>query len=155
MPDRKQLAELHPLFNRLSGQVIWTLLEDNDATPEEADLFMTRYFAWRDAVLDTMQRMYANPRGFVVLRTQDCGRACPKCARLDGHYFSAAMPDLADHLPPFSIGCRCLPEYVDTLPEGATVSTPDIVSGAPRHRLCCSTRPMSRMLLDMRNAQAR
>lgn len=111
-PDFKDLAARHPLFSRLSGQVIWLLFEEQNARPQDCDAFLERYLAWREDALTTMARLEANPQSALRIRVADADNACADCQRYNNTMLPANDPDLLHHLPPYSLGCRCRAEYV-------------------------------------------
>ena len=146
MPDNyANIAARHGLLGILSGQVIWNLVEDAGASPDEVEQFMDWYFAWREHLLETLQRIDEIPSGFVAFRVCKGAHACDACDALDGICVPASLPGLMEKLPPYAIGCRCLPESCDSVPADCTLTTalPDTL---PTPRPCCRSLPITEML---------
>ncbi|MGE4296588.1 MAG: hypothetical protein AB7E47_01045 [Desulfovibrionaceae bacterium] len=135
--DEKELLRRHPLFTRLSGQVIWLLFEEHGAAPDDIDAFMDQYVLWRDEQLGVFKRLLSTPDGMLRIRADQtaalgapCPAPCPTCERLNGLLVAASDPRLLDWLPPYSLGCRARATFVaaDEPPGGAapidTAATP-------------------------------
>ncbi|WP_430735090.1 hypothetical protein [Halodesulfovibrio aestuarii] len=142
--DDKTLSNIHPLFSRLSGEVIWLLMEEHDASSEDINVFMDNVMAWRSAHLQNMRRLFENKELYLQITVDRVGdipadqEACITCEKLSGKIIPASHPDLISLLPPYSLGCRCrgkiitkaeLPESPDYLP----------LEDCPKHSFMCST----------------
>jgi hypothetical protein len=140
--DMKQLSDMHPLYSRLTGQVIWLLFEENDARQEDIDAFMDLVLQRKERELDTMRALLENPALYLRVELQDvpclsgniqsrdelsgdmlppgspCGiqtalpPACSCCAALHGHVLPASHPQLLRYMPPYGLGCRCTPRAI-------------------------------------------
>lgn len=143
--QRKALAQRHGLLGILTGQVVWNLVEDAGATPDEVERFMDWYFTWREDLLDVLERISDTPTACVQLHVCNDAAACDACSALDGTLLSASIPDLIEKLPPFAIGCRCLPRILTEVPEGAQCLH-EIPMPLPSPRPCCRTLPITSML---------
>ncbi len=148
--DLNELASRHPLFSRLTGQVIWLLFEEHKASQEDIDAFMEHYLAWRAEQLGVMAGLEANRGAYLRITTDPPtdGLAtdgyiasrppCKHCRSLNGAILPASHPDVIRCLPPFALGCRCRAELItaDRIPENA----PLIFScEMPRRELYCTS----------------
>jgi hypothetical protein len=147
--DFKDLASRHPLFSRLTGQVIWLLFEEHKASSEDIDAFMEHYLAWRDEQLTVMAALEANRSAYLRITTDppannsDDGYTamrppCKHCRALHGAILPASHPDLIRCLPPFALGCRCRAEIIsaEEVPENAPLI---FTSEMPRYELHCAS----------------
>lgn len=139
------IAARHGLLGILSGQVVWNLVEDAGASPEETEQFMDWYFSWREHLLETLQHIEDAPSGFVVFRVCKGAEACDTCSTLEGVCVPASLPGLLEKLPPYAIGCRCLPVLYDSVPEGCRLMA-DVPEALPSPRPCCRSLPITEML---------
>lgn len=142
--DYKQLADAHPLFTRLSGQVIWLLMEENDADEADINAYMDNVMQWRESHLDTMRELLDNSEKYMTIiidpidgLTED-QHACATCEKLKGKIVPASHPDLIKMLPPYSLGCRARAKVINKndLPEDAVMLTQE---DCPKHSFMCST----------------
>ncbi|SIN69723.1 hypothetical protein [Halodesulfovibrio marinisediminis] len=142
--DDTTLSNLHPLFTRLSGQVIWLLMEENEASPEDLNAFMDNVMAWRSNHLQTMRNLIEDKKLYMQItvdRIEDIPEdqeACTTCESLCGKIIPASHPDLIAMLPPYSLGCRCRGEIIteSELPESPDFLTPE---DCPKHSFMCSS----------------
>jgi len=122
----RELLARHPLFGRLSGQVVWNLLEEEGVPEPDIDGFMLRL----DDVLPRVAefvKVFLNPPGpgwlvrlelsgplpwGVAAEAAPPAKACAVCRALDGFVFPAGDPASLPFLPPFSLGCRLWPRLV-------------------------------------------
>lgn len=132
----KECAEQHPLFRRLTGQVVWLLFEEQGAAPENIDAFMEALLSMRKQQLEVMATLMQNPELLLRITVAEQGPPCTQCAIYDGGLLPASHPNLLLWLPPFSLGCRCRMEAVppDALPTHA-VQLAQLP--LPEHMLCC------------------
>ncbi|MFI3270484.1 MAG: hypothetical protein R3Y11_00015 [Pseudomonadota bacterium] len=171
MKENAQFIEQHPMFRRLSGQVIWALLEENDASQEECGLFMDTFYERFQAMVRVLARTKSHPSGYIritagkahdILPTalptgaEGC-KGCVGCSSLAGTIYPASMPKLIEHLPPYSIGCSLGMEFLKALPElseAKAANKADVIvqDALPEvsYQLCCPRRPLSRIILAMR-----
>ncbi len=117
-PD-KTLLDQHPLFRRLTGQVIWTYLEELGAQAEAIDAFMDRMLALREAVLtlhQTLEEEGGALRLVLADTPTDAGgfcAPCAHCAALVGQAIPADSPEVIALMPPYTLGCRLWAEHLD------------------------------------------
>ncbi len=148
--DFKDLASRHPLFSRLTGQVIWLLFEEHKASSEDIDAFMEHYLAWRNEQLSVMAALEANRGAYLRITTDppvNTGNdaphiasrpPCKHCRSLHGAILPASHPDIIRCLPPFALGCRCRAELITS--EQVPPNAPLIFScEMPRRELHCAS----------------
>ncbi len=115
------------MFRRLSGQVIWALLEENDASQDECGLFMDTFYTRFQAMVRVLARTKSHPSGYIRITadkahdglataTEAC-QGCVGCSSLVGTIYPASMPRLIEHLPPYSLGCSLGLEFLKALHE--------------------------------------
>ena len=105
----QELASRHPLFNRLTGQVIWLLFEERGIEPPVIDAFMGRYLAWRERHLEILRPVLeqrAEDTPYIQIQTRPGSGACASCASLNGLILPVGSPLARNFLPPYSLGCR-------------------------------------------------
>lgn len=97
---------MHPLFKRLSGQVIWALLEEAELDPDAIDAFMDRFEKLRAETLSLLDEL-DNEGGAleIVARNATCP-ACESCASLVGRCIPGDVPAPYSLMPPYGLGCR-------------------------------------------------
>jgi hypothetical protein len=143
MPSDKDLLQKHPLFTRLSGQIVWYLFEERGYEPELIDGFMQRFERLKSETAELMRRARdpANQGGVLVIeRSLDSddasGAPCALCTALENVALALDAPQLEIWLPPFSLGCRLRGRVV---PPGAGLApTPESrLPQPPVHLLVC------------------
>ncbi|MCT4536174.1 hypothetical protein [Halodesulfovibrio sp.] len=142
--DDTSLSNIHPLFSRLSGQVVWLLMEENDASSEDINAFMDNVIAWRTAHLKTMRALLEDSSLYMQITVDHIGdipadqEACSRCENLAGKILPASHPSLISMLPPYSLGCRCRGKILteSELPENPDFLVPE---DCPEHSFMCQT----------------
>jgi len=112
MPQAARLLDRHPVLRRLSGQVIFRMLEEEGLPEARIGAALDCFEAAKAAHLELLRRA-ADPaeraaRPWVLLRLDPAGPAepaCAKCAALRHALIPADRPDLAELLPPYGLGC--------------------------------------------------
>ena len=144
------LAQLHPFFSRLSGQVIWCLFEERDVPPEVIDAFMDRFGSWFRSCLETLRPVLTgDPAMPPYVRVLVDGAAwdgaapsaCASCAALHKAVIPTAHPHAVRFLPPYSLGCRARPVLLSQK-EFAALDAPrmaDLDGEAPLWKLTCDS----------------
>ncbi|MFV0421430.1 hypothetical protein [Oleidesulfovibrio sp.] len=152
--DIKQLSDKHPLYSRLTGQVIWVLFEENDAEQDDIDTFMDLCLKRKERDLQVMQTLLDNPSLYLKVQIEDipclsgsegCCKTkhpdlpppCECCVALDGRVLPASHPELLKYLPPYGLGCRCTPKAV-TAAEAAD-APPLTDASLPLRKLHCDS----------------
>ncbi len=103
---KKRLRAEHPLYTRLSGDVVWALLEEAGLDPEHCEVMMDEVLA---AMNQTLKAMAAVEQGSALaLRLQLDEDACPHAAALNGAVINPANGDWKKALPPYAVGCSAL-----------------------------------------------
>lgn len=137
-PERKKfLRGRHPLFKRLSGDVIWGLYEELGYDDDACGTAMDDFFVEMTEVLTAMDCLERNA-GACFTVTADTV-PCAQCQAVFGAVFTTSAPDWRHFLPPFAVGCqlRCtpLPPEHDTAAEDAPRAAP--ANAPPQCGLLC------------------
>lgn len=141
----KELLERHPLFRRLSGQIVWYLFEERDIPPETIDAYFASLEACRIETLDLMRRLLDPPAdlGRVHLHVRlvpgdENAPPCPRCGRMHDILIPADHPRLLEYLPPYGLGCRARGRLLAEA-EAAHLLTrqPAELPEPPGHELSC------------------
>ena len=104
----------HPLVRRLSGEVIWLMLEEQGVPDAEIQAFMERWEKPMFTALHALDRLTApGARGGIRILVPDAGAACARCAALDGLVVPAGHPSLAGLCPPFALDCPARAELLE------------------------------------------
>jgi hypothetical protein len=113
MTHMKTVLEMHPLYRRLSGQVIWLLFEEREAPEARINAFLERYEAQKRRNLELMAQAMSGGGGsgpshllFCLDREHD---VCGPCRALAGKAMPLGSPDMARWFPPFGLGCAISP----------------------------------------------
>ncbi len=108
--ESRELRNRHPLYARLSGDVIWALFEELGYDDEQCGQALDAAIAQMHHVLAVMRRLENDPTAYFVLRGDP---VCECCAPLLRGAFPAARPAWRRFLPPFAVGCRMSCEILD------------------------------------------
>lgn len=150
------------MFRRLSGQVIWALLEENDASQDECGVFMDIFYARFQNLVRVLAKTKSHPDGYIRItagpahdRLSETSGACVGCSgcnALAGNIYPASMTNLIEHLPPYSLGCSLSMEFLQASLELSQDEQDQIQDSLPQvcYQLCCPRRPLSRIILEMR-----
>lgn len=105
----KDLQDRHPLFSRVSGQVVWLACEECGLNEEEITKVMDTFMEMREATLETMHQIENDKDSFLLIKVEESAARvpCPGCARLNGRLLPSTHPRLLEYLPPYSISCMC------------------------------------------------
>lgn len=113
MMQDKELLLQHPLFKKLSGQIVWYMFEERDVPPEDVDSFFTHLEACRVETLDAMRHLLHPPSDdesacllIEVRQGREAPPPCSRCKAMDGVVLPADHPRLLEYMPPYSVGCR-------------------------------------------------
>lgn len=111
--EDKELLQQHPLFKKLSGQIVWYMFEERGTPQEDIDAFFIHLEVCKVEALDVMRRLLESVddeepawlRVEVRPGTEDAP-PCPRCLAVKGLLLPANHPRLLEYLPPYSVGCR-------------------------------------------------
>ncbi|THB67896.1 MAG: hypothetical protein D6E12_07630 [Desulfovibrio sp.] len=118
-PTTIELAQLHPLFRRLTGQVAWTLFEEHEVDAETIGRFMDRSMAWLEYCLGILRPVLTQapdmPPYIQILVDGKAWSAedttpCPTCSALHGAVIDTSHARAVSFLPPYALGCRARPK---------------------------------------------
>lgn len=129
----RELRGRHPLYARLSGDVVWVLFEDLGLDAEACGRAMDEFIAQMGRVLEAMDCLdRGEARSFVLGNVPE---TCACCRSLAGHTLSASGQAWTELLPPFAVGCpvECLPLQTDE----AEQNTLGEISGQHHERPVC------------------
>ncbi len=136
-PPPARLVEAHPTLRRLTGQVVWCLLEESEAAPEDQRAFMDRYEAARAEALPLVAAALDPQRApWVRIVADGPGPGCERCGALDGLVLRLDGPQALAWLPPWGLGCRARALPLDGEP-GPDDRPVDRDQDPPRSRLLC------------------
>lgn len=100
---KKALRNSHPLYSRLSGEVVWGIFEELGYDTERCGREMDAFLAGMEEVLMVMDRVESDAAAYVtLLRHPSCGR----CEVLPDEVVPASYPEWRRFLPLFAVGCR-------------------------------------------------
>lgn len=138
--ESRALRSRHPLYTRLSGDVIWGLFEESGLDEEACGRAMDDFIADMMEILPVMDRLERGEAEYFVFRVK--GTACDRYASLDGKAVAVANQDWRRFLPPFAVGCavscRALNE-AELAPEACTaIQAGDLE--IPEGKLICPLR---------------
>lgn len=132
------LIEAHPVLRRLTGQVIWVMFEEAEATPEAIQAFLDRYEQVKAETLPLVEAAL-DPGAAPLVRIETDGpgrRWCEHCARMHDKLLRLDGPQALAFLPPYSMGCRARAVAADDAAPD-TQETVDRAADAPPGKLLC------------------
>lgn len=104
--ESKQLLAEHPLFKRLTGQVVWTLLEEAGLDPDAIDAFMDRYERLKAETIALIKELDEEGGALQIIRDGSERSACDSCNLLVGHCIPGDVIHPIRLMPPYGLGCR-------------------------------------------------
>lgn len=135
---RKQsLRGSHPLYRRLSGDVIWALYEEQGFTQEECGIAMDAFIAQMHNVLAVMARIEEDKNLFLGFEYRQ--RGCEQCAGLAGKAVPGSDPEWRRCLPPYAVGCSvdCIAlDKQELLQRGVTIEASSTLLLPERPLMC-------------------
>jgi hypothetical protein len=141
MPDIRKLTELHPLYRRLSGQVIWLMFEEHEAPEKHIGAFLERYERLKRENLELLALALETPSEFthLLLEPARTGHICSKCAAVSGAAVELNRIDPARRFPPFGLGCALRPKLLtmDEFERMDLAATNPAETDFPEHKLLC------------------
>lgn len=121
---KKDLRSRHPLYARLSGDVVWGIFEENGYDEAACGTAMDDFFARMNDILQSMNALEKNKARCFTLHPDDA--QCQECHALAGQVIATSTPDWRRFLPPFAVGCtvRCV-ENPETMASSDSLSPPN------------------------------
>lgn len=107
-----QILDRHPLFRRLSGQIVWYMFEENEAREEDLHAFMDRINDLREEVLEQTELALEKEEMFLRIEQHGPQAPCERCAKLVGKHIQLNMEQSEKMLPPYALGCPLKGELV-------------------------------------------
>lgn len=142
MLEYKELIESHPLYRRLSGQVIWLMFEERGADENDIQAFLDVYETGKRKNLELMAEALNARNGYkgLMLFTARNQRLCERCRNVSGAAVDLSRADIAGWFPPFGLGCAVRAgllgkdewaeiDPVDRIPTGQTPPETELVCG--------------------------
>lgn len=140
MRDLKHILELHPLYRRLSGQVIWLMFEERGAPEAHIGAFLESYEAEKLRNLELMgMALDGSKFSHLLLTMAREAPACERCLKVSGRAVEIGRPDLAAWFPPYGLGCALRPELISAneYERSGAPALIDPKAKPPRPRLLC------------------
>lgn len=133
-----QILDRHPLFRRLSGQIVWYMFEEHEARDIDTEAFMDRMEAQREEVLEQVELALEQEEMFVKISTASGTVPCEHCAQMTGRYIDLSTPGAERLLPPYALGCPLKGELLPpTQPAPDKESTLQPDDAVPHGELIC------------------
>lgn len=128
--DERRLREMHPLYAKVSGAVLWELFLECGCSEEACGEQLDACLAEMRDILQVMKELETNTALGYVYTVVSGGKPCESCEKFVGKKVLGA--DFS-FLPPFAIGCalRCRPLYKDD------ANVERITASPPQHGFCC------------------
>ncbi|SHN63169.1 hypothetical protein [Desulfovibrio litoralis] len=110
----KELQEKHPLFSKITGQVVWVACEEQGMNEEHINMFMDSFMELRETTLELMFKLKDNPSSFLLIKKEPRFNhlPCSGCNSMVDCIIPASAPDIYKYMPPYSINCVCRGEYL-------------------------------------------
>jgi len=142
MTHMKTVLEMHPLYRRLSGQVIWLLFEEREAPEVRINAFLERYEAQKRRNLELMARALnggdvSGGPSHLLFHLEREHDVCGPCRALAGKALPLSTPDLARWFPPFGLGCAISPVLLSRTEYEALNPLPTGTAAPPEPGLMC------------------
>lgn len=142
------LLQLHPLLSRLSGQVVWCLLEERGVEPDAVHAFMDGFEALKRETSLLLEKLM-QAKESIVLRIKpvvelEAYPLCPDCLLFSGMHLCIG-PDEKEaalrFLPPFGLGCPLRAEIVEGCDPTSVphMERLDLSTATPTVRLHCDS----------------
>ncbi len=133
--EKKRLRNIHPLYKRLSGDVVWALLQENGFDDNVAGKLMDAVLDEMHGVVAAMSAVERNPQMSLTLKAK--GPVCERCAVFHGTVLSSVNPQWIDFLPPFAVGCQMTCEVTSphAKDESGCIDAAQLL--APEYSLLC------------------
>lgn len=139
--DKKNLRGRHPLYSRLSGDVVWGFFEEQGYDAEACGQAMDDFIARMHEILAAMDALEKNTASCFSLHPDTV--QCQQCGAFSGKVISNSTPQWRRFLPPFAVGCtvRCVLEDENYSGEEMSLGSVPHPVQAPSCPLLCPLLP--------------
>lgn len=140
----KRLRSIHPLYKRLSGDVVWVLLEEYGYDQSQCGQFLDQTIAQMHKILAVMEKVEQVPGLACVYEKwvdkEGTCTVCDCCGFLEGKVVPGTGAAAFAFFPPFGVGCQmgCRVVHGQQALEPGKDLTPLRPEDIPQHSLCCS-----------------
>jgi hypothetical protein len=101
---KKELRATHHLYKRVSGEIVWALLEENGINTDYASVFLDDFLSEMHYLISVMDQLEKNTDAFFTFVAHEA--VCASCNPFVGKIVSAGDADWRKCLPPFAVGCH-------------------------------------------------
>lgn len=98
----RQLRNQHPLYTKLSGDVVWLLYEERGYDAKACEQAMDAFIATMHSTLAVMHSIESGAAHHFIVQGKPC---CTQYRHLAGKIFAASGPNWREYLPPYAVGC--------------------------------------------------
>ena len=102
--DKKTLRDAHHLYRRISGAVVWGLLEECGLDDTYVSAFLDEHIKEMHYILNVMEVCERGEAAFFTFFVHEPG--CAWCTSYADKIISIGDADWRNCLPPFAVGCR-------------------------------------------------
>lgn len=120
--EKRAMRGRHPLYTRLSGDVVWGLFEETGCTAEQCGGLMDAFIEEMHNIIDSMAVLERAEVSAFVLDVPES--ACENCRALHGIRVPLAYANWRDLLPPFAVGCLARLRLEKDCPASAFFTAP-------------------------------
>lgn len=107
----KQLRNQHPLYQKLSGDVIWVLYEERGFDAEACGKAMDEFIATMHSTVAVMQALDNGTAQHFAVQGEPRGE---QCGAAIGQSISTDSPQWRECLPPYAVGCSLSCRVIET-----------------------------------------
>ncbi len=100
----KELRGRHPLYSRLSGEVVWGLYEELGYSVEDCGKAMDVFLEQMCEILLVMDALEAKSEGCFILEFSNS--ECAGSQNISERVIPVSKADWRKFLPPFAVGCN-------------------------------------------------
>lgn len=130
-----RLLDLHPLFRRLSGEIVWLMFEEHDADPGDIQAYMDGLHGLLGRTTELIEAALSGEPLMARIVAEGAAPRCAACAALVGRCIDLSRDDALSLLPPYALGCPLRAEIASSAGHcGADCIGPE---DAPHGELVC------------------
>ena len=130
-----RLLDLHPLFRRLSGEIVWLMFEEHDADPDDIQAYMDDLHGLLGRTKELIEAALSGEPLMARIVAEGAAPRCAACAALVGRSIDLSRDDALKLLPPYALGC---PLRAEITPAAGHAEVDCIGPGdAPHGELVC------------------